>query len=249
MSDYLARERALPLDESWDVIVVGGGPAGCTAAAAAARDGSRTLLLEATGILGGMGTSGLVPWFCGYGDGEKIIARGLAEEVRIGLRDGMPHLRVALEQNELAAPAIDPELLKRIYDDMVVDSGARVLFHSRLCSVELSDEGEVDALIVANKAGLSAYRAKVYVDATGDGDLAAWAGADVEKGDEAGSMQPATHCFMISHTDTYALKAGPRVHFYDPKSPIWPAVRSEKSSGPIRLPTAGTFDIGAPGCS
>src|SRR5210317_2198254 len=114
MASYTLTDKTLELQDSWDVIVVGGGPAGCTAAAAAAREGARTLLLEATGVLGGMGTSGLVPWFCGYGDGEKIIARGLAEHVRLGLREGMPHLRVAMERNELAAPAIDPELLKRI---------------------------------------------------------------------------------------------------------------------------------------
>jgi len=129
-------------------MVVGGGPAGCAAATAAAREGARTLLLEATGVLGGMGTSGLVPWFCGYGDGEKIIARGLAERVRLALADGMPHLKAAMDKKPHTAPAIDPELLKRIYDDMVTGAGAKVLFHSRLCSVELAGEDEVDALLV-----------------------------------------------------------------------------------------------------
>jgi len=66
MTTYVLRERNIPLDDSWDVIVVGGGPAGCAAATAAARESARTLLLEATGALGGMGTLGLVPWFCGY---------------------------------------------------------------------------------------------------------------------------------------------------------------------------------------
>jgi hypothetical protein len=81
----------------------------------------------------------------------------------------MPHLREAMEENPLVAPAIDPELLKRIYDEMVVGAGAEVLFHSRLCAVEKSREGGPDAVVVANKAGLCAYRAKVYVDCTGDG--------------------------------------------------------------------------------
>jgi len=226
--EYRMSERSLPLDDRWDVIVVGGGPAGSAAATAAAREGAKTLLLEATGVLGGMGTAGLVPWFCGYGDGEKIIARGLAERVRLALRDGMPHLKDAMQKNPLAAPAIDPELLKRIYDEMVTGSGAEVLFHSRLCSVEKSAEDEVAALIVADKSGLRAYRAHVYVDCTGDGDLAAWAGAPFEKGDEAGGMQPATHCFLIANIDEDALAAGPRVHFYDPESPVWKAVRSDK---------------------
>jgi hypothetical protein len=228
MADYKLRERSLPLDETWDVIVVGGGPAGCAAATAAAREGVRTLLLEATGTLGGMGTAGLVPWFCGYSDGEKIIARGLAERVRCALRDNMPHLRKAMEGNPLFAPSIDPELLKRVYDDMVTGAGAKVLFHSSLCAVEKSIEGTPDAIVISSKTGLSAYRAKVYVDCTGDGDLAAWAGAPFEKGDKSGGMQPATHCFVISNVDEEKLAKGPQIHFYDPESPVWKAMRSDQ---------------------
>lgn len=224
MAEYTLSERKVWLDDSWDVIVAGGGPSGCAAATAAAREGARTLLLEATSVLGGMGTAGLVPWFCGYSDGEKILARGLAERVRCALRDGMPHLRAAMEQNPLATPAIDPEVLKRAYDEMVTEAGATVLFNSRLCGVEAA-EGEAGALLVSNKAGLTACRAKVYVDCTGDGDLAAWAGATFEKeGPE--TLQPATHCFIITNIDEEALARGPRIHFYDPESPVWKALRS-----------------------
>lgn len=228
MESYRMSGRELPLDDSWDVIVAGGGPAGCAAATAAAREGARTLLLEATGVLGGMGTSGLVPWFCGYGDGEKIIARGLAGHVREALAEGMPHLKAAMEANPLTAPAIDPELLKRIYDDMVTDAGSDVLFHSQVCGVERANDADVDVVIVANKSGLSAFGARVYVDCTGDGDLAAWAGADVEKGDESGSLQPATHCFVLTNVDEEALDKGPNIHFYDPESPVWSAVNDDE---------------------
>ncbi len=228
MADYVLRERNIPLDDSWDVIVVGGGPAGCAAATAAAREDARTLLLEATGVLGGMGTSGLVPWFCGYDDGEKVIARGLAEHVRCALRANMPHLKKAMEKNPLAAPAINPELLKRVYDGMVTEAGVEVLFHSQLCAVERSSEGSPDAIVICSKTGLSAYRAKVYVDCTGDGDLAAWAGAPFEKGEESGGMQPATLCFMIGNVDEDLLAKGPQIHFYDPGSPVWKAMKSDK---------------------
>ncbi len=227
VNDYLMEERKLPLDDSWDVVVVGGGPAGCAAAAACAREGAKTLLIEATGALGGMGTMGLVPWFCGYSDGEKIIARGLAERVLEECRDGMPHLKAKMEKNPLATPAIDPELLKRVYDHMVGELGAHVLFCTRLTSVESAD-GRVNALIVSNKNGLTAITAKAYVDCTGDGDLAAWAGAEFEKGDQDGRMQPGSLCFMISNIDEEALAKGPRIHFYDPDSPVHEAIRSDE---------------------
>jgi len=223
MSVYSIKRQQVSLNEDYEVIVVGGGPAGCAAATAAARRGSKTLLVEAAYALGGMGTLGLVPWFCGYVDGKNFIARGLAEKVRRRCVEQTPHLK---ETDR--APAIDPELLKRVYDDMVTGAGATVLFGSQLCGVEMSDDGRADVLLVSNKAGLSAYRAQVYVDCTGDGDLAAWAGADFEKGDEDGNMQPATHCFVINNIDEYALANSPSVHFYDAKSPIYPAIKSEK---------------------
>lgn len=235
MADYVLREKRLPLDESWDVIVVGGGPAGCAAATAAAREHARTLLLEATGVLGGMGTSGLVPWFCGYGDGEKIIARGLAEHVRCALRDNMPHLKKTMEENPLTAPAIDPELLKRVYDDMVTEAGVEILFHSQLCAVEKSTDGSPDTIVVSNKAGLGAYKAKVYVDCTGDGDLAAWAGASFEKGNESGNLQPGTLCFVVANIDEPALAHGPKIHFFDPDSPIHKAIRAKKYPDIVEL--------------
>ncbi len=227
MPRYTLPARDIPLDDNWDVIVAGGGPAGCAAATSAARQGAKTLLLEASGVLGGMGTSGLVPWFCGYTDGEKILARGLAETVRQGLMAGMPLLKKTIEANPLYAPSIDPEVLKRVYDNMVLGAGARVLFHTQVCSVD-SGGGQVNAVIAANKTGLAAFKAKVYVDCTGDGDLAAWAGAPFEKGGEKGELQPATMCFIIANIDEYGLAAGPRVHYYDPDSPIWKAIRSDK---------------------
>ena len=235
---YTLPACSLPLDDSWDVIVVGGGPAGSAAATAAAREGARTLLIEANGALGGMGTLGLVPWFCGYTDGARNLACGIAERVRLGLGAGMPQLGAAMARNPLTTPAIDPEVLKRVYDELVTGAGAEVLFHTALCRVERDAHGQVETLLVANKAGLSAYRAKVYVDATGDGDLAAWAGAAFEKGDADGSLQPATSCFVLTNVEPYATwyakpkeapapgapKPPPSLHFYDPDSPVHQAL-------------------------
>ena len=80
-SNSLPGKSKIPVYDGWDVIVVGGGPSGCAAATAAAREGAKTLLMEGTGALGGMGTSGLLNAWCPFTDGEKIIYKGIAERV------------------------------------------------------------------------------------------------------------------------------------------------------------------------
>ncbi|MBF0244523.1 MAG: FAD-dependent oxidoreductase [Planctomycetes bacterium] len=228
MAEYTLSSRQLPLIDDYDVIVVGGGPAGCTAATSAAREGARTLLIEATNALGGMSTMGMVPFWEGLGDGEKFIARGLVDKVIEASKKGMPHYRLAASYNPMAAPAIDPELMKRTFDEMVTGEGAEVLFHTQLCGVEKVGEDRVDAILVSNKSGLCAYRAKVYIDCSGDADLAAWAGAGIQKGDENGDLMAATLCFMLSNIDEYAWATGTKVHFFDPNSPIHEAVASDE---------------------
>jgi hypothetical protein len=199
----LSLTRTIPLDDSYDVIVAGGGPSGSTAATASARAGKKTLLIEATGMLGGMGTAGLVPAWCPFTDGEKIIYRGLAERVLRESRQALPHVTAIADWVDWFP--IDAESLKRTYDRMVTESGASVLFQSMIAGVE-TDGKTITAVVVANKSGLTAYRARVYVDATGDGDLSAWAGASFEKGDANGALQPATHCFTLGNVDTYAFQ-------------------------------------------
>ncbi len=214
--------RQIPLNQDYDVIVIGGGPAGCTAATAAAREGASTLLIEATGCLGGMGTLGLVPAWCPFSDKEQIIYRGLAQQVFEACKAGMPHVK----PGAMDWVPIDPELLKRIYDDMVLQAGAKILFNAQICAVDADDKGIVSTIVVASKAGLTAYRAKVYVDCTGDADLAAWAGADFHKGDDAGDLQPATHCFALTNVDEYAYLNGPRLHAGNPDSPVFKILAS-----------------------
>ncbi|MFG0249617.1 MAG: FAD-dependent oxidoreductase [Phycisphaeraceae bacterium JB051] len=217
MARYTLTQREIQFDDSWDVIVIGGGPAGCTAAAAAAREGAKTLLVEATGILGGMGTSALVPAWCPFTDKKQIIYRGLAEKVLKQCIAGEAHVA----EDHYNWTPIDAELLKRIYDDLVTEVGASVLFHTSLSAVDTDDAGNVTALILSNKAGLTAYRAKTYVDCSGDADLAAWAGADFQKGDEeTGEMQPGTHCFLLTNVDMYHHVHGQWIHGNNPNSPV-----------------------------
>lgn len=214
--------RSLPLDDSWDVIVVGGGPAGSAAATSAAREGARTLLLESTSCLGGSGTSALVPAWTPFSDQEKIIYGGLAEKVFSASKEGVAHIK----DQDLDWVPIDAERLKRVYDDMVTQAGVTILFQTLLVAVETDGKGEITSILIANKRGLSALKAKVYVDCSGDADLCAWAGAPFQKGDELGQMQPGTLCFMLTNVDDYAYTHGPDLGWWNPESPIHAIVAS-----------------------
>lgn len=219
--------RQISLDDSWDVIVVGGGPAGCAAAAAAGREGAKTLLIEQTACLGGMGTSGLVPAWTPTCDFEKVIYKGLAEQVFAKAREGVKHIK----ETDTRWVPIDPERLKRVYDDLVTQNGATVLFNTMLSSVEKNDDGVIDAILITNKAGLTAKKARVYVDCTGDADLCAWAGAEFHKGDDLGtptSLMAATHCFVFSNVDEYAYRFSESLHPGNTHSPMYSILSSGK---------------------
>lgn len=218
------KKRKIQIDSDWDVIVVGGGPSGCTAAISAAREGAKTLLIEATGQLGGMGTTGMIPAWCPFSDGEKIIYRGLAEKVFLAAKEGVPHEPA----NKLDWVAINPEQLMTVYDDLVCASGAKVLFFSRLADVEMASDDTIEAIIVANKNGLSAFKAKVFVDCTGDGDLAVWAGANYFMGNPDEKVQRATLCFSIANVDTYGYMTNPNLYWENKDSPIHDALKSGK---------------------
>lgn len=218
------KNAKVAVDDQWDVIVVGGGPAGCTAAISAAREGARVLLIEAMGQLGGMGTAGMVPSWCPFSDGEKIIYRGLAEKIFKESRAAVAHE----SKNKLDWVSIDPENLMTIYDRMVAESGAKVLLFSRVASVEMASDDTVDAILVANKSGLTAFKASVFIDATGDGDLAAWAGAPFKRGDAEGKVQSSTLCFSFANVDSYRYMTGPSLHTSNKNSPIYKAIASGK---------------------
>jgi len=212
------------VDSSWDVVVVGGGPAGCAAAIAASREGAKTLLIEASGQLGGMGSIGMVPTWSPFSDGEQIIYRGLALKILEESKKGVPHEKPDATQ----WVSINPEHLMTVYDRLVTESGARVLFFSRLCAVQMSDKHTVDAVVVANKTGITAFRAKVFIDATGDGDLAAFAGATYQRGyNDKGDNQLSSLCFAIGNVDSYAYIHGTHIDTNgDEKSPLFKAVAS-----------------------
>jgi FAD dependent oxidoreductase len=209
--------RTTPVYGEFDVVVVGGGPAGIMAASAAARAGQSTLLIERYGFLGGAGTAGGLSTFCGlhartYGEDVRVI-RGLADEVldRLVKLDGLnaPHLTIA---DGIAAQAFDISAYKIAADELVTGSGARILFHAMAVGAVVTDAGPsstgtIDAVLIESKSGRQAVRGRFFIDASGDGDLAAWAGVPYEKAPPIDGMMYPSLMFRINGVDV--AKAGP----------------------------------------
>lgn len=194
--------------KKFDVLVVGGGVSGCAAALAAARNGADVLLLEQNGYLGGTLTGCGVGPMMTFHAGEKQVILGIMEElvaelVRRGQSPG--HVPDTKQYTSTITP-FDAEGLKLILDEKLSEAGCTVLFHTFVGAVQTED-GCITGLTVCNKDGLHTLSAKVYIDATGDGDVAAWAGADMTKGrPEDGAAQPMTMKMKYCCVDTEALK-------------------------------------------
>jgi hypothetical protein len=203
--------RDVPVYRNCDVLVVGGGPSGTAAAVAAARMGADVALLERYNHLGGLSTGGLVIWIDRMTDwsGQHVI-RGFAEEIM----DRLPADAVAGPAREewgskdparaahwsqrtaayhgvvTWSPTVDPERLKLASQEVVLEEKVHLVFHSWVAT-PLMEEGRVRGAIFESKAGRQAVRAKVVVDATGDGDLFARAGAAYESDIESADIH---HC-------------------------------------------------------
>lgn len=199
-------QREVPVRHDVDVFVAGGGPAGCAAAVMAARQGARVFLAEGHSCLGGMGTAGLVPAFMQFGDGVTFLAAGFGEELLERLIAAGGTYPAGPDGDRTGCYPILPEVLKRVYDALLEDAGVAFSLHANLIGVEMAEDA-VQTALVWGKSGLYAVRAKVFVDGTGDGDLAAWAGAPFEKGDAQGGMMPGTLCQLWAGIDFPAVQA------------------------------------------
>jgi len=202
--------RQTPVRGEYDLVVLGGGPAGIAAAVAAARAGRKTLLVERYGFLGGMGTAAGVTNFCGlhanvHGDIRQVV-HGVADDLlqRIDRLGGLntPHALFG----KTVAQAYDTAAYKIAADDLMLSAGVEVLFHALAAGVVMDGERRVQALLLETKSGRCAVLGRAFVDASGDGDLAAWAGAPYALGDGHGNMLYPSTMFRVNGVD--AQRAG-----------------------------------------
>lgn len=193
MDFYTEPERKIEIADRTDVLVAGGGPAGYSAAIAAARNGADTILVEQFNCVGGMATSGMMSHFTDGCDSP--------------LFDEMMD-RVHRETAGIFCPAqgagrhqISHELLKKVLLDMLTEAGVRLKLYTFVCD-SICENGRVRGVVTESKSGRKALLGTITVDATGDGDVAARAGAEFQLGREEDSRcQPVTLMFRIGGVD------------------------------------------------
>lgn len=198
----------------YDVIVLGGGISGVMAAISAATNGAGVLLIEQYGFLGGMLTAGGVGPMMSFHVGERQVIKGTTGKLidRLVQKGKSPgHVADTIGYTYTLTP-FDAEAMKHELELMLLESGAQVLYHTMLCGVQASG-GSITGIIICNKAGQSKLNAKVYIDATGDGDLAAWAGVSYTKGRPTdGASQPMTMNMRMANVDTAAIRDFVKAH-------------------------------------
>jgi FAD dependent oxidoreductase len=194
---------------NFDVVVAGGGPAGINAAIAAGRAGSKTLIVERYGFLGGMSTVALVyPWMTFHTESGKQVIKGIAQEIIDRLIDcgGSPgHLRDTVGFTNTVTP-YHPEKYKLLALELLEEAGVEVLVHSFVDKVEV-ENNKISSINITTKSGPIHVSAKQFVDTTGDADIAYLAGAPCLKGrDSDNKTQPMTMKFRMRGVDLTKVK-------------------------------------------
>ena len=197
-----------------DVLVIGGGPAGFGAAVAAARNGAKTLVIEKGAMLGGMATAGLVGPFmtCYDNDAKEQIVKGIFDELCVRAEkyggaihpskvEGMTTYSSYYIKSHRHVTPFMSEILAIAMEDMAQEAGVGILYNVNALDTIVKG-GRIDSVVVSMKQGLAVIRAKVYIDCTGDADIACFAGVTTVLGDEQnGVMQPTSLFFEVGGID------------------------------------------------
>lgn len=248
--------KSIPVQDPVDVLVIGGGPSGISAAIAAARTGAKTRLVERYGFLGGNLTAGLVgPCMTSFSlDGKQQLIRGIFEE----FVQGMIAIGGALHPSGIPASSsycgfieyghdkvtpFQPEAAKIIAQRMCVDAGVDLLYYSMVVDAvtETAPDGTKRAVgvVCASKGGLHVQRAKVIVDCSADGDVAEFAGARTRLGRNSdGLTQPLTLFFRVQNVDDQVVEEYVRAH-PDDFRPFSSIVEKATAEGRFPAPRKG----------
>lgn len=187
-------ERNIPIIKEVDVLVLGAGPAGVSAAICAAREGASTMLIEQAGDVGGIATAGLMSHWTGRTEG------GFYEEI-LNRSSEAKESSQAHEFNGSERQIINPERLKTVLLEMLEEAGVILQLYTFASDV-IMDNDVIKGVIIESKSGREAILANIVIDATGDGDIAAKASVPYQKGRETdGKMQPMTIMFKVAGVD------------------------------------------------
>ena len=169
--------KPVPVIETTDVLIAGAGPAGIAAAIAAARLGAQVRLIETQGCLGGIWTAGLLCYLIDWRNKSGLMREIVTRLEAAGARGA-------------GGEAFDPEVVKGVLEQLCMEAGVQLLFHTRVVAA-LRDGRRVTHVITENKSGRQAWKAAIFIDATGDGDLGAQAGCGFDVGRPGkGDCQP-----------------------------------------------------------
>lgn len=199
--------REIPIEAGYDLVVAGGGPAGAAAAISAGRLGAKVLLIESTGCLGGMGTSGLVNAFDPMANGDRMLVGGVMKEI----------VETMYERGYLQ-PGIDPNVwrkdfhrwtpfkvegLKIILDELTREAGVEVRLFTKVIDAEAYPQtGRVEGIVIHNIEGYSFIKSKTYIDATGDAVLSKLCGVQCrEAGKDTPMPMPSTLTSLFANVD------------------------------------------------
>lgn len=207
--------KTIPQRSGYDVIVVGSGSAGATAAIAAARGGAKTLLLERLPFLGGTSTAVLDTFYGFYTPGKvpRKVVTGISDDVMAGLRKYSSWLERPNTHGAGTGVTYHPEYLKVVWESLAAEAGAHVLLNAWVQDVAFRD-GRIESIIVATKSGLAQFSGKVVVDASGDADICHFAGVGYEL---AGAIDPAqtlTTTFKLCNVDIARRKTISKTEFH-----------------------------------
>ncbi len=194
-----------------DVLVVGGGSAGCCAAIAAARSGARVVLVERYGFLGGTSTQILDTFYGFYTPGTKAIkvVGGVMDDVVAALQARNMALRRPNTYGAGDGITYDPETLKTIWEQLALEAGVHLHYHTLVLDA-LVEQGRVVGVVAGSKGGMFEFRASAVIDASGDADVAAAAGASYESTTGGAKMQSLTTTFRVANVDVERARSVPR---------------------------------------